>query len=341
MVGVPQQAVHEVTRGAVLAQVPAGVPEAALEEGEPAQLLHVLDRIGQQPGGEDHQHHADDAEEQGQVEASPELEDDVGDAQGQRQAEYGAEQQPVAPGRRRRLGRRGEDDGQCEHHGLDPLPSHRLEGQYAQPEAGLAVECLVGPALEVGGHGPAVRLHPERHVGQDHRGQQVGDGLEDGLDPRAVVLLDDQIGGDAAPEDERHGRTHAQEDVPEVPALADLVQVGEQDGHDHARLDALPEEDDEGGNHRGAPLRSYIVQMLGKPNFGAMSTLSPTSARDQHGMGGGWAPDQTARTTTEPNETSRSSAPRSWTATRTSVRPDGPPSTRQRASTGPTRTGRR
>jgi hypothetical protein len=52
---------------------------------------------------------------------------------------------------------------------------------------------------------------------------------------------------------------HPDEDVPEVAALSDLVEIGQQDGHDHAGLDPLAEEDDEGGNHRGAIARSRIV----------------------------------------------------------------------------------
>ena len=124
---------------------------------------------------------------------------------------------------------------------------------------------------------------------------------------------------------------HAEEDVPEVPALADLVQIGQEDGHDHARLDPLAEEDDEGRNHRRASEGSYIVQILGKPNF---LVCQPSDARpvpplrrleDDHRAQGDQPVVGTEVVDGHPDQ----------------VAPGGPPSTWHRASTGPTRTGRR
>ena len=91
--------------------------------------------------------------------------------------------------------------------------------------------------------------HPERHVGEHDGGDQVGDRLEDGLGARSGIGLDRQIGGHAAGGDKDQGGGDAGEHVPEVPALPEPVEGGQQDRHDHARLDPLPEEDHEGRNH--------------------------------------------------------------------------------------------
>jgi len=61
--------------------------------------------------------------------------------------------------------------------------------------------------------------------------------------------VDGEVGADTPAEDQDQGRTHPEEDVAEVASLADLVQVGQQDGHDHAGLHALAQEDDEGRDH--------------------------------------------------------------------------------------------
>ena len=92
--------------------------------------------------------------------------------------------------------------------------------------------------------------HPERHVGEDDRRQQIRARLEDHLHTGAGVGPDRQVGGDAGAGGEKDRQAAPDEDVAEVAALADLVEIGEQDGHDHARLDAFPEEDHECGEHR-------------------------------------------------------------------------------------------
>src|SRR5664280_3772020 len=63
---------------------------------------------------------------------------------------------------------------------------------------------------------------------------------------------------------------------------------------DHAGLDPLAEEDDEGGNHRGAVVRSRIAQILGKPKSGCVSILFPRAgsipSTDRHGPSAGRHP---------------------------------------------------
>ena len=91
--------------------------------------------------------------------------------------------------------------------------------------------------------------HPERHVGEHGRGDDVRGGLEDRLHPRAVVGLDGEVSGHAAARGEQQRRAHAEEHVPEVLPVPEPVQVREQDGDDHARLDALAKEDDQRCEH--------------------------------------------------------------------------------------------
>ena len=95
-----------------------------------------------------------------------------------------------------------------------------------------------------------VVAHPERHVGERHRGHQVGDGLEDRLGARPGVGLDGEIGGDAArrppgpgPPPRRRRRPGSARRWPSRSS------DDEQDGHDHLRLDPLPQEDHERRDH--------------------------------------------------------------------------------------------
>ena len=92
--------------------------------------------------------------------------------------------------------------------------------------------------------------HPEGHVREDHGGDQVRHRFEDGLDGGARVGVDREVGRHARCSGEDQGCADAGEDVDEVPALADPVEVGQQDRHDHAGLDPLPEKDHEGRYHR-------------------------------------------------------------------------------------------
>ena len=91
--------------------------------------------------------------------------------------------------------------------------------------------------------------HPERHVGQHGRGEQVGSGLEDRLHAGAVVAADRRVGHGSARGRQDERGCHADEHVTEMPPPPDAVEVGEQDRDDHAGLDALAQEDDERGEH--------------------------------------------------------------------------------------------
>jgi hypothetical protein len=75
--------------------------------------------------------------------------------------------------------------------------------------------------------------------------------------------VDQAVGGDPAPEHQHQGRADTQEDVPEVATLADLVEVRQQDGHDHAGLDPLTQEDHEGGDHPATHRRCGDLMELG------------------------------------------------------------------------------
>jgi hypothetical protein len=147
------------------------------------------------------------------------------------------------------LARRREHDREGEDHGLEPLAPDGLEAEQAEPPARPPVERGLGARAELRGEPAGVAAHPEGHVREDGAGQQVGGGLEDRLGPRARIRLEEQVGGDATAEDQHHRGRDPGQDVAEVPALADLVEVGEEDRDDHAGLDPLAEEDDERGDH--------------------------------------------------------------------------------------------
>jgi hypothetical protein len=197
----------------------------------------VVCHVGDQAGGEDHEQHADDREEPGHREPVPEPVDHEGDGQRPGQPDRG-------PGHRGRGGG-GEDDGQGEDHSLQALAPDRLERQQPQPPPGPPVERRVRARPKLLGQVPGVVAHPERHVGQDRRRHQEGAGLEDRLHPGAVVAADRLVGHHAAGPGQEQRRANADEDVAEVIAAADAVEVGQQDRDDHAGLDALPQEDDE------------------------------------------------------------------------------------------------
>jgi len=94
-----------------------------------------------------------------------------------------------------------------------------------------------------------VRLHPERHVGEDHGREKVRRGLEVRLNVGAVVVADEQVGGDAPAQGQYQCGGDATEDIAKVLSLPDALQIGEQYRHDHRGLDALAKKDDEGRNH--------------------------------------------------------------------------------------------
>ena len=76
--------------------------------------------------------------------------------------------------------------GQGEDHRFQPLAADRLKGQQRQPPPGPAIEGRIGAGPQLLPRATGVLAHPERHIGQDGRGHQVGDGLEDRLRARAV-----------------------------------------------------------------------------------------------------------------------------------------------------------
>src|SRR5579862_2967872 len=111
------------------------------------------------------------------------------------------------------------------------------------------------------GQRPGVRAHPEGHVGQHGRGDQVGDGLEDRLDARAVVAADRLVGGHSAGGGQDQGGAHPDEHVTEMLPPPNAVEVGEQDRDDHAGLNTLTQEDDERGEHARASVGALKIQL--------------------------------------------------------------------------------
>src|SRR5258708_18255387 len=102
--------------------------------------------------------------------------------------------------------------------------------------------------------------HPEGHVGEDGRREQVGAGLKDGLPPGAVIAADRVVDDDSACGGQYERCADASEDVSETVTPPDAVQVRQEDRHDYARLDSLAQEDDERGKHvSGLPLRVRLA----------------------------------------------------------------------------------
>ena len=233
------------------------MPHRRGQHREPAELLQVLDGVGQQPRREDHQQQADDGEEPGHIQpvAQPVDHECDGERTGQ------PDSRPAQRARRRG----GKDDGQGKDYGLKPLAAYRLEGQQPQPPAGPAVQRGVDVSAQLLRQRARMVAHPERHVGQHGGGDHEGDGLEDRLHPRSVVAPDRLVGDRPARRGQDQRGTHSQEHVPEVLPLPDAVEVGEQDRDDHACLDTLAQENDERSQHQNLqpPSLAGAVQ-LGK-----------------------------------------------------------------------------
>jgi len=127
-----------------------------------------------------------------------------------------------------------------------------------------------------------VIAHPERHVGEHAGREQVGDGLEDRLAARAVVVANGRVDDHAGPGGQQQRGTHTEEHVTEMLAPTQSVQVGEQDRDDHARLDSLTQEDHERGEHEasiwliGSGFLGWSPQFrLGKPNIPSSPAAKP------------------------------------------------------------------
>ena len=184
-VAVPEETVQHVAERAALRQQAARVPHRRVQHREPAQLLQVLDGVGQEAGGKHHQEHADHREEPAQVQPVAQAVDHEGQPQRARQADRGTGQ---CPGRRG-----GEDDRQREDNGLQAFPAHCLEREQAEAPPRPAVEGCLGPSPQFRGQGPGVRAHPERHV-REHGGRDQERGrLEDRLDARSVVAANRRV----------------------------------------------------------------------------------------------------------------------------------------------------
>jgi hypothetical protein len=95
--------------------------------------------------------------------------------------------------------------------------------------------------------------HPKRHVREDHGGQQIGDGLEDRLGARTVVLLDGVVRDHATRAGEHEGRCHAEVDITEILPLAGAIEIREQDRDDHAGFHAFAQEDHQRRDHEHPP----------------------------------------------------------------------------------------
>jgi hypothetical protein len=87
-------------------------------KAQPVQLLHILNCVCQQTGGEDHQGDSEHSEEFAHVELRTQLEDGEGHAQCDRESEYGTNQEKLSVYRGGRLSVRGKDDRQREDHRL-------------------------------------------------------------------------------------------------------------------------------------------------------------------------------------------------------------------------------
>ena len=77
-----------------------------------------------------------------------------------------------------------------------------------------------------------------------------------------AVAVDELEGRHAAGGDEHERGGDAREHIAEVAALTRPVQVGEEDRDDHRGLDALSQEDHEGGDHECPAPRSCLRLLI-------------------------------------------------------------------------------
>ena len=104
-------------------------------------MLEVLDDVGDEAGGEDHEHRPDDGEEHTEVDPPAEPEDGKREGEGAGEPAGGAKQRAVRPG--------GEDDRQGEYGRLEPLAPDRLEREQSEAVALPPAEGTVGARREV------------------------------------------------------------------------------------------------------------------------------------------------------------------------------------------------
>jgi glycerol-3-phosphate dehydrogenase len=126
-VGIADQPVQDVARGAVLGHQVAGVPDLDSRPGDPRrdpQVLEVLDGVGEEPGGDHHQGGAHPREEPAQVDLDPQFVDRDADRQGHTEPADRAHQE--LPGRAL------QGDGDGEDRGLDSFAAHRRGGDQRQ-----------------------------------------------------------------------------------------------------------------------------------------------------------------------------------------------------------------
>ena len=195
-------------------------------------LVELIDAVGQQASGEEDEEDAGDVEEEAKANApSSSIE---GVAQGQRPRQSQAGPQSGLDGRG------GAGGGEHEERRLDALAQDGDEGDGGQCQGRPHGQRRLHLHLKATPDVDRLALHPDDHPAKDGDGGEHGGAVEDLLRPALELPGGDEDDG-AHQKAEANSGGGTQEDMLPVGALAGVAQVSEDDHHNEARLQPLPQ----------------------------------------------------------------------------------------------------
>jgi hypothetical protein len=221
---------------------PPQIERLRLQRVEPSALVRRVQRRGQEPGRDEHEHDAGDLEELAQVDVDAAPVDPVSEDRGEEHAEHRAGAGEAGTGR---LLERGEEEDRR----LDSLAEDGEERHPDQRGGRALVERALGLRLQLAPQVRGVPFHPDDHPRDHPDGDEADDRLELLLLALGELLLEDAK-RDADGRAQQHRGEHPQPHPAHRVTPAPLAEEGRDDPDDERRLQALPEADHERGEHR-------------------------------------------------------------------------------------------